>query len=295
MSVGLYYPSWSSPWTSDPTKMDLALLTNVTIVNIAFVQPNIGYVKGSNSFAGTGLEFSQDFGVVAKAIGLLQQKGVKVMLSVGGSTYWSTPQPFHTQNCIDLMNDLHCDGIDVDWEVGYSDRRSLTMAIQDLKQKGCPLISFAGFSTGAYGSDGSQYMGMNIDAMENAGGDIAWVNIMSYDAGPTYDALGAFTCYRIYYKGPLLLGFEPGPQSWGGYVETYDDVAKRTDWVKKDGPKNGIFVWCKGKDTTGSPSVDFTLSYATQQLNTVVPVTVVSPPATIPCPHCGTALKLVLA
>jgi hypothetical protein len=89
-------------------------------------------------------------------------------------------------------------------------------------------------------------------------------------------------------------------------VETYDDVAKRVAWVKKDGPKNGVFVWCWGKDTTGSPPVDFTLNYATLQLNTtsIVPTPTPTPATptvpvpvhpTIPCPHCGTALKLVLA
>jgi GH18 family chitinase len=176
MSVAVYYPSWSAPWTDAGAKMDLVSLKNVTIVNLVFAHPNCTYQKGSLSWAGTGLEFSMDFKVVATAIALLKQKGVKVMLSVGGGSYWSTPQPFQSQACLDLMTDLGCDGIDLDWEVGTSDAASLTKAILSLKGK-C-LISFAGFSTGAYGPDGSQYMGMNIDAMEKAGGAVDWINIM---------------------------------------------------------------------------------------------------------------------
>ncbi len=216
MSIGLYFETWSSTWTSDPTNLSQQMTAGqpISTVNVAFAQPNMTYVKGQNTFVGTGLQFSQDFSVVKAAILLLTQSGIKVMLSVGGGSYWSTPQTLNSTAAAALCSDLGCTGIDVDWEVGVSDTGSLTNAIQSLHTAGVPRLSIAGFSTGAYGANGDTYQGMCIPAMEAVGGLIDWINIMSYDAGNTYDPLGAFTCYRMYYKGVLNLGFEPGPQSW---------------------------------------------------------------------------------
>ena len=163
----------------------------------------------------------------------------------------------------------------------------------------------SGFSTGAYGPEnGDTYKGMSIDAMNKAGGLIDWINVMSYDAGSDFDPLGAFTCYRIYYKGALLLGFEPGKQSWGDKVETITDVTARCNWVKKDGGVNGIFIWSNMKDTTGSPSLSTIVDTASkifgQSSQPVVSTPVTTPPAVVtpnpyPCPNCSKGLKISLA
>lgn len=305
MSIGLYFETWSSTWTSDPTNLSLQMTAGqpVTIVNIAFAQPDMQYSSGS--FAGTGLEFSQDFAVVKSAIALLISKGVRVMLSVGGGSYWSVPKTFNARGCVALMRDLGCTGIDVDWEVGVSDSSALASAIANLHAEGCPRISFAGFSTGAYGAEkGDTYKGMSIEAMMNVGGLVDWINIMTYDAGSSFDPLGAFTCYRMYYKGVLNLGFEPGKQSWGDKVIGMNDVTAMCNWVKKDGNLNGVFIWSNKKDTTGSPSLgDIVAESARIIINSTssspqvvdIPIPPTTSPVPMPCPNCGKSLKIVLA
>lgn len=316
MSIALYYQTWSDPWTSVPSTMKLAKISvdfpEVTIVNIAFALPNPSYVKGQKTFVNTGLNFSQDFSVVVNAINILKAKGIIVMLSVGGGDYWSSPTTFNATAVVSLMEDLGCDGIDIDWEVGVSDAPSLTNAIYQLKiTRRCPKISFAGFSTGAYGPDTDTYKGMNIPAMIAHGDLVDWINIMSYDAGTQYDPLGAFTCYRIYYNGPLLLGIEPGTQSWGSKIITSADVESMCNWVLKDkhgqgifsSIKDGIFIWSNDKDTTGSPTVaEITaqakkiLTLTTPPISTIPPVPPSQKTSTthISCPNCDKDLQCSL-
>lgn len=179
--IAAYFPSWSSPWTSDASKMDLALIPDnypgINCVNISFAQPDMTYTKGS--FSGTGLEFSQDFQVVVDAIEILKNKGSVVMLSVGGGSYWSRKKTTNIDAWIALANDLGCSGIDIDWEVGVQDASSLTAAIFYLHNASPDhFLSFAGFSTGAYGADGDIYKGMAIDAMTKVGSYVDWINIM---------------------------------------------------------------------------------------------------------------------
>lgn len=167
--IAVYFQTWSSPWTKDPYKMDLAQMgAPLTIVYLAFASPSCTYFSGQNTFQNTGLNFTQDFWVVKEAIKILRSKGVKVMLSVGGGSYWSSPNTvYNAKSCVALMRDLGCDGIDLDWEVGTKYGYELTKAIQATrpllgKEK---FLSFAGWSTGAYGPVGDTFQGMNIDAM----------------------------------------------------------------------------------------------------------------------------------
>ena len=288
--IAAYYCSWSSPWVNDSSKMDLALLKDtypgLDCVNISFAQPDMNYKGGS--FDGTGLQFSQDFGVVVGAIKILKSKGVTVMLSVGGGSYWSEKKNPNIDAWVYLAMDLGCNGIDIDWEVGGSDDKTLTFVITSLNKKWPnSKISFAGFSTGAYGKDGSgdTYKGMSIDAMVNAGDKVDWINIMTYDAGPEFDALGALDCYRIYYPGPLNIGFEIGVQGWGGALLSNDDVVRMATYSKNNNPKNGAFIWCLGK--AGNPSVADVISVCSgifgNQNNSSVQVPAL-PDATVPPP-----------
>jgi hypothetical protein len=251
-----YYTSWSSPWVGKSENMDLAKLKDVypgmDCINISFAQPDMTYTKGS--FNGTGLQFSQDFDVVVGAIKLLKVKGVTVMLSIGGGAYWSGTKSCNVEAWVRLANDMGCDGIDIDWENDAAHDYELTNAIKLLNATGYEgKVSFAGFSTGAYGKDGSTYKGMNIDAMINCGWCVDWINIMTYDAGTDYDPLGALDCYRIYYLGVLNIGFEVGVQGWGGALLSRDDVVKMATYAKNNNPNNGAFIWAIGK--AGNPSV----------------------------------------
>lgn len=243
--IGVYYETWSDKWTNDVTKSGLYNMDpNVTIVYLAFAKPECTYMANQNSWIGTGLNFSSDWKVIKSAIDVIKKKGKTVMLSVGGGSYWSGTKPFNAVNCVALMNDLGCDGIDIDWE-GHADRDyELTDCIKKLKPlMGDKKISFAGFSTGAYGKDGDTYKGSAIDAMVKQGSNVDWINIMAYDAGKKFDPLGAFAAYQIYYKGPLLLGFEVGKQGWGDDLLTQEEVEKNCTIVKAHGVQHGIMIW----------------------------------------------------
>jgi hypothetical protein len=251
--IGVYYESWSEKWTDSASKSGLSRIEKpINIVYLSFAQPDCKYVSGQKSFSGTGLSFSYDWKVLVESIAVLKAKGITVMLSVGGGSYWSGAKPFNDVNCVALMNDLGCDGIDIDWEGHASRDYELTECIKKLKPlMGSKKISFAGFSTGAYGKDGDTYKGSAIDAMTKQGSNVDWINIMAYDAGKKFDPLGAFAAYNVYYKGPLLLGFQVGKQGWGDDLITLDEVEKNCAVVKAQGVKNGIMVWSYQKSNDG--------------------------------------------
>jgi hypothetical protein len=134
---------------------------------------------------------------------------------------------------------------------------------------GSKKISFAGFSTGAYGKDGDTYKGSAIDAMVKQGSNVDWINIMAYDAGKNFDPLGAFAAYQIYYKGPLLLGFEVGKQGWGDDLLTKEEVEKNCTVVKAQGTKNGIMIWSYQKSNDNlTPSTKEVIEIASKIFTT---------------------------
>lgn len=311
--VGVYFQSWSSKWTSDPATMDLTLIDpSVTLVYISFANPATKYVKGSRSFSGTGLDFIQDFNVVADSITLLQKRKVTVMLSVGGATY-----PFSTvgssnvmdnyRHVVALARDLGCNGIDIDWEPknGAAEDAAFSWIIQSFKSymwsEG--KLSAAVFSTGAYGKNGSTYQGMNIKGLTERGSDLDWINLMAYDAGPppptgTYSPLGAYSSYRVYYQGPILFGLQPGPMGWGGHLITLDEVKEYVAYVEKESTESGIFIWSYQKNTAGSPSVKEILDlvskpFVTPSPTPSTPITF-TPPSKfyIACHNCKTKVEM---
>jgi chitinase len=290
-TIGAYFQTWSTTWVSDPAKMDLAQIKDASIVYLAFAKPDMTYTR--NSFSGTGLSFSQDFGVVKGAIDILKKRGILVMLSVGGGADWSSPKKCNYDSWVNLMNDLGCAGIDIDWEVGCSDEKALTEAIKTIRSKSGCKISFAGWSTGAFGKNGDNFQGMNIHAMINAGSMVDWINVMCYDAGTSFDSRGAISAYRIYYKGPLVLGFEVGNQAWGGARLQIDEVKRNCEWIKNENLKNGVFLWSwqKGNDgisVSGREVIDTAKSIFGG---------VVVPPVTkteFACPSCKTKLTVSL-
>lgn len=257
----VYYQSWSANWASDPANLDLTKIPSpINIVILSFVNPSCSYRKGANTWSGTGLDFSSDFGVVKGSIQLLKQKGFIVMIAVGGATYPFTT--FNPQNIADLANDLGVDGVDIDWEPagGASESAKLGPIISQMRSV-LPnaLLSLAGFSVGCYGrgefasaQPGSSNTGMNIDGLQSNGKQLDFINIMSYDASNVYDPLIAFKAYRTYYSGPLLLGCEVPPEAWGGHILTLPEVESYSQCVINDPQLNGIFVWSYQKP--GTPS-----------------------------------------
>ena len=292
--ICVYFQSWSSGWAADVSGLDLARVDGgITILNIAFVLPKCTYYPGQRNWDGTGLQFSSDFGVVVGGIARLRDKGMKVMLSVGGGSYWSSSTyEFQPANCIALMQDLGCDGIDLDWEVGADHDGQLCYAIEQLKRlmPAGKKISFCGWSTGAMDKVvGDQFRGMNVSALVQQGGNVDWVNVMAYDAGPSFDPKAALMQYRKYYKGPLSLGFEVGTQAWGGAMLTRDQVISTCDFVMGEDVRNGVFVWALQKESGGTPSTMDIVTIAREKFK------VGSPPAAgLVCPNCKHGLALVL-
>jgi len=282
--LAVYYQSWSANWSSSVSNFDLSKIPDsINIVILSFVNPNCSYVSGSNSWTGTGLDFSSDFNIVKGAIQLLQKRNVIVMIAVGGATYPFTI--FNHSNIASLVKDLGVNGVDIDWEPanGCADSDKLGPIIQKMKSslpKGI-LLSLAGFSVGCYGATElpqSINTGMNIAGLKSNGKDLDFINIMSYDASNVYNPLEAFKAYRKYYSGTLLLGAEVPPEAWGGHVITLQEVESYAKCVMNDSSSNGIFVWSYQK--SGTPSCMDILNCAKQVFSKIPTPSPVNPTPT---------------
>lgn len=255
--LAVYFQSWSATWSSSVSTFDLTKIPEpINIVILSFVNPNCSYVSGSNSFIGTGLDFSSDFNIVRGAIQSLQKRNIIVMIAIGGATY--PFDVFNPSNIASLVKDLGANGVDIDWEPhsGFADADKLGPIIQKMKDalpKEC-LLSLAGFSVGCYTNElpQSSNTGMNIMGIKSHGSILDFINIMSYDASSIYNPIEAFKAYRKYYSGPLLLGAEVPPEAWGGHVITLQEVESYAKCVMNDNQNNGIFVWSLQK--LGIPS-----------------------------------------
>lgn len=117
-----YYPSWIEGWLNEDGKSPFTTLpTSVTHVFLAFARPNMQYTKGSFDISKTGLEcYSGSNGnMLKRAVGILKQRGINVILSVGGETFWASPEAYNNinyQQIKDLVDDMGFAGIDWDFE-----------------------------------------------------------------------------------------------------------------------------------------------------------------------------------
>lgn len=250
--IGTYYATWTDGLVALPEKHSLAKISApITHVYLSFCKPDLTYVAGQNSFKDTGLNFSSSFLVVKNAIKILKSKGIIVMLSVGGASYWvDSTKIYKAQDCVNLMRELGCQGLDLDWEVGVNDSEKFVECLEKTKKLlFAEYLSWAGFSTGAHDpAAGDKYRGMNIPALKKAGGITDWVNIMAYDAGKCYDYRVAVRNYRKFYSGPLVLGYCIGKQGWGDARNTIEYIENSMSWMKRESLKNGIFTWYYSKD-----------------------------------------------
>jgi len=250
---------------------------------------------------------------VQNAITLLQARGVKVMLSVGGATYkFPTTYTAKNASCLwDLALDLGCDGVDIDWEAAegvskgqqFVDIINMLQIYRPTTKK--VYLSAACFSVGAYApTPNNPNCGMNILGLQQAGKCLDWINVMSYDAGPpsAYDCVAAYTAYKMYYPGAVYLGLEIGDQAWGGYRINNADVGKATKKAE------GVVIWSLQKKAdnaqgkTVSPELPELLTLATLATVPVVipPVTIPTPPVkvitntVVTCPSCQKMVNLSL-
>ena len=219
------------------------LQKEINTVYLSFAAPDLQYKKGEKSFQNTGLSFSSSFAVIKSSIILLQMRGVKVFLAVGGGSYWSEPKNVNHQAIADLCDDLNCDGIDIDWEVGISDDSSPSSVIKKLNSLTPKLISFTCFSTGAFlPNSNDKFSGMNVKALKECTNIIDQVNIMAYDAGATFDSIMAYRAYRSLYPGIINIGFEIGKQGWGEALLFKPELLRVCQLVATS-KLSGCFFW----------------------------------------------------
>lgn len=282
MTIGVYFQSWSSAWSSQHLDLEQC---DGDIIYLAFVNPACSYQKGQNSFSGTGLDFSSDFKVVKDAIAVLRSRGKKVMLSVGGATYQF--QTVHVENLNALQQDLGCDGLDIDWEPSTYDSNAFSVLLKQFGEKKLGYLSAAVFSVGAYGEEQwknalpqGMYTGLNRKGLLEAGQYLDWINIMSYDASDVFNPTEAFQAYRSIFSKDIYLGFEVGPQAWGGALLTLDQVKLWGEFVKAQ--KGNFFIWSWQK--AGNPDAKKVIETLQQMKGIDMPVIPPTQQPTIPDP-----------
>ncbi len=114
-----YFPSWSESWTTTGQGSKLRdIPKHVTHVFLAFAKPNLRYQKGSLDITNTGIQTPYGGATLKESVAALKSKGTKVILSVGGETYWGTNAAYdiNYQQIKDLVDDMGFEGIDWDFE-----------------------------------------------------------------------------------------------------------------------------------------------------------------------------------
>lgn len=304
--VGVYFESWSANWTINSKDHSLANIPRqINTVYLSFVDPSCKYTHGQRNFVGTGLDFNVSFDVVHGAIRILRARGVKVFLAVGGASYWGdVKKVFSYHGCVELMNDLECDGIDIDWEVGVEDEWSPVSVIKSLHPlMNKKLISLTCFSTGAYPQKpNDKWSGMNIVALYHCESLIDQVNVMAYDAGDNFDAWAAFMSYRKIYSGRINMGFQVGVQGWGTGMLKEEEVKTSLKLVEQESENGGCFVWAYFKTDPVGISTD-QLTHLAHAVFAFTPLTskpkkpTFSTPSSwfVMCPSCKHKIKLAVS
>jgi chitinase len=239
------------------------------------MRPDSTYTDGVN-FSGTGLDFSSDPSVIKSAIALLKARNpkTKVLIAVGGATYTA----FNNLNAgavAKFVQAFNLDGVDLDYEpsnpncsnfgpnLSCKTDAEYINSVQSLRAA-LPrplLLTTAVWSTGAYGQGewigaqpAGQYSGVAVNMLKSVGNLLDMVNIMSYDAGTTYDPKQAFFAYAsLYDKKRLTLGVQVAPEAWGGHVISLPEVNDLSTFVKAQSGA-GMMMWSLQKQAGEGPT-----------------------------------------
>ncbi len=114
-----YFPSWSETWTSPSNNSKMREIPSfVNHVFLSFAKPDLTYIQGSYDISNTGIQTPYDGCTLKESVKVLSDKGIKVILSVGGETYWNSPNAYNIdyQQIKDLVDDMGFAGIDWDYE-----------------------------------------------------------------------------------------------------------------------------------------------------------------------------------
>jgi hypothetical protein len=249
----VYYESWSA----DSAANDIIELPEfVTHLMISFVKPEASY-NGNLNLSDTGLNLPYSGETLKNAVKMAKQNNpsLHVLLAVGGATYhhWEL---LNANALVALVNDLGLDGIDIDYEAPQPNgdlvnqvTAQLRNALPDDKE-----LTMAVMHVAAYGRDewthsqptGSVWTGFLheiLPALEN----INMINVMSYDAGSSYDVMEAYEAFDFYYHDVIAMGMQVPPEAWGEHVWTVDKVESVAALLLKN-QTDGFMLWSMHKD-----------------------------------------------
>lgn len=245
------------------------------------MKPDTTYTGGV-TFAGTGLQFAGDdmAPIIKQSIAILRQRnpGTKVLVAVGGYSYTGWAK-LNTAAIKAFIDEFQLDGVDIDYEpAGPNCQRTgcsgtvctgvscttdqefqrVVTAFRDAMPD--TFISVAAFSVGAYGVGQytnaqpiSQNTGVSYNMLKAVGNKLSQVNLMSYDAGPTYDPLTALDAYSSIYSGPVLVGVEVANEGWGGHVISLAEVNEiATGVIQRNA--GGMMIWSLFKRADQGPT-----------------------------------------
>lgn len=272
-----YWPSWFS----NSERSDLANTPDhVDVVNLAFALPD---GKGSLIWADDNHPKR-----TKEVIQQLKKRGKKVLLSVGGATAkaWhldTVDMKKFAENIKKTIEDYGLDGVDLDHEIPseIQDRDTVKKLVKQRDEKLCVLIqhlrklmpksqyliTYAGWSIGAYGGKGHEHTewdnnprkGMDIGLLSRVSNDIDWVNVMSYDAFDTtlkrpynpFEAIQAFSSLMGNRPDKVCLGVIVGKQSWPINTVTSTKVVR--PWLKSAVERRykGLMFWYLRNDVQG--------------------------------------------
>jgi chitinase len=277
--IAAYYQTWSAE-IGPTSRLDETLVNlpaGLTEVLLAFVRPDIAYA-GDLDLSNTGLEVPYSGSVLKSSLTALKTRnpGVRILISIGGETYTNWHK-FDGEAIKRFVRDFEFDGIDLDFEppspncqnrsgrVSCESDSALFEAVKSARSA-LPrpyVLWLTATNTGAYGEGawrsqppvGSPSYGAFVpllrDRSYSAMLDV--INIMAYDAGPTFRPLEAYAAYRSYFPGSILIGVTSPPEAWGGHEYS---IAEAVDTVKAAMGRGagGAVVFAIGKPPPSHPS-----------------------------------------
>ena len=115
-----YFPSWQETFAAESQNSALRETPSyINYVFLAFAKPDLRYTKDSYDISLTGIEVPYDGCTLKESVAALKNKGIHVILSVGGETYWNSSTIYNDirfQEIKDLVDDIGFVGIDWDFE-----------------------------------------------------------------------------------------------------------------------------------------------------------------------------------
>ncbi|KDD73753.1 hypothetical protein H632_c1867p1 [Helicosporidium sp. ATCC 50920] len=250
----VYVESWKDPQAASAEDSHISSYpAYADYLLLSYMLPDATY-NGGMTFEGTGLQFSSSATVVKGAMDLLKLKhpGTKFLVTVGGPTYnnWQALNPAAVAK---FVKEFGLDGVVIDYVPVFSECKEdgdkikcstddeYVSAIRSLR-KALPDGSTLATSVphvGAYGlgewknaPPKSKYTGMAIRPLEEAGGDLNFVMIKSYDAGNSFDPKEALNAYLNHFTGDILLGVEVAPEACEGRDISLEEVDSLTAHVE---------------------------------------------------------------